>query len=59
MMRIVRRLFRLPFQLILIGVAMGLIARTVFPPEKKEVAPRQFKTHAIDIEDELSDIPLQ
>lgn len=54
MSRILRRLMQLPFHLVLIGVALGLIARAIYPPKTDVIAPRQFE----EVEVEFTDLPL-
>ncbi len=55
--RIASWILRLPFGLILMGVALGWIARTVYPPPVKQEAPTGF-VDPFPEESPFTDLPI-
>jgi hypothetical protein len=55
-----RRIFRLPFQLILMGIFLGYLARWVWgPPPDQGPPPRVFEGPVVEPQDdEFTDLPL-
>lgn len=51
MSRIFGRLSELPFHLVLIGVALGMLARVIHPPTEEVIAPRVFPDPIVEPQD--------
>jgi hypothetical protein len=57
MFRLFRRLFELPFHLILIGVALGMAGRAIYPPKEEATGPRTFPDPIVQPE-EFTDLEI-